>query len=297
MKCMKKFLILAVTVLVSVSCFNKIHKDESYVSEFAGMMTTINTATQASYEDAAMIRIIQQKLTLPEVDIDLNNVKFVAMMPDVNMTLKNLAFSIYTSDDENDPLLGYYKISYKSVVPYVGEVPREDYTMHNFTAYIGDRTINIDFDVNFGGQIYHAAFRLDENDEKPAYWSKNYKVEAQTTGGMAPFVDEATIEVEQLLASSTLLTMNLNSIRFNPMMPDVNFTLINVPFYTKDELTTRFVDVETIIPIDGNGNPMASYAMDNVKGQFDDGMMSLSFDMEMGGMTYKVMLGSVKMDM
>lgn len=291
---MKKFLMIAVTMLVSVSCLNGFKSDDSYTSEFVGVMTTVNTSTQSSYEDAATIRIIQEKLTVPEVDIELNGVRFVSPMPEVNFTLKDLAFSIYTSDDENDPLLGYYKISYMSVIPYVGDVPREDYTMHNFIAYIGDRTINIDFDVNFGGQVYHAAFRLDEEKEEEAYWSQSYMANMQVVGGGSTYTNDAMVYVEQWSKSKPQLTIELYYVKFSSMMPETKFTMLNIPFYTIDGSEARIVEVETVVPIDVNGNPNAEYAMDNVRGRFEDALLSLSFDVVLGGTTYKVSFGAAK---
>lgn len=289
---MKKILMIAATMLVSVSCLNGFKSDDSYTSEFVGVMTTVNTSTQSSYEDDTTIRLIQEKLTVPEVDIELNGVRFVAQMPDVNFTLKDLAFSIYTSDDENDPLLGYYKISYKSVIPYVGDVPREDYTMHNFVAYIGDRTINIDFDVKFGEHTYHAAFRLDEPTEEEAYWSRSYAANMQVVGGGSTFTNEPMVYVEQWSKTKQQLTIELYYVKFSPMMPETTFTMLNIPFYTTETSTSRFVDVETVIPVDAEGNPKAEYAMDNVKGRFDDNLLSLTFDVTLGGTTYKMSLGA-----
>lgn len=288
MKTMKKILMIAVTMFVSVACLNPDGYDNSYTSEFVGMMTTVNTSTQSAYEDPTTVRIIQEKLTIPEVDIEINDVKFVPMMPDVNFTIEDLAFSVYTSDDVNDPLLGFYKINYMSVVPKVGGVAREDYTMHNFIAYIGDQTINIDFDVNFGGAVYHAAFRLADNADE-AEWESSYEVVASTVGAGATFTDDATVTAVQE-SKLELLTITLNNIRFNQMMPEVNFTLLNIPFDMVGDSKTRNVEVETVIPIVGS-NPMPTYAMDNLRGTFDEnGGCSLSFEITLGGATYNVTL-------
>ncbi len=158
MKKILKMLVALVAIVVTVSCMDESEGNTTWQKRFDGVMTTTNTDSGEAYEDKASVIIYQGDITEPYMNITIEGVRFVPMMPDVDFLIENVQFSLSPTDDPNDPLYHAWVFNAESVVPKVGNVPREEYTMYNFQGNLTDNAVRIDFDVNFRGVIYHASF-------------------------------------------------------------------------------------------------------------------------------------------
>lgn len=158
MKKILKMLVALVAIVVTVSCMDESEGNTTWQKRFDGVMTTTNTDSGDVSEDNASVIIYQGDITEPYMNITIEGVRFVPMMPDVDFLVENVQFSLSPTDDPNDPLYHAWVFNMGSVVPKVGNVPREEYTMYNFQGNLTDNAVRIDFDVNFRGVIYHASF-------------------------------------------------------------------------------------------------------------------------------------------
>ena len=166
---MKKFILIAAALFAAIAC-NTDQNTNSWSKSIDGNMITVNTSTGVEYTDNATVTVEMKDITKPYFDLKIEGVKFVPMMPDVNFLISAVPFKLYASDDTNDPLYGSWAVAEEAIVPTVGGVSREEYTLYNFRASIFDDGVTLDFDVNFGGVIFHARFgkneTLQEVDDK-----------------------------------------------------------------------------------------------------------------------------------
>ena len=250
---MKKIIFALLALVATAACTpGGESKTDSWSKSIEDNMVTVNTVTNAEYTDNATVTIEMKDITKPYVTLKIEGIKFVAMMPDVNFELTDLPFTIYASDDANDPLYGSWIINQSAVVPTVGGVAREEYTMHNFKGNISDNGVVIEFDVNFGGSIYHATFGKNQAVQN---WDADFKATAiiVTNPGQdaTSTTEELTISFSQENLSKQIVDIVVKDIRFVPQMPEVTFTLKSVPFSYSENGSQRLFNVATIVPFVG----------------------------------------------
>ena len=275
---MKKIILIAAALFAAIAC-NTDQNTNSWSKSIDGNMITVNTSTGVEYTDNATVTVEMKDITKPYVTLKIEGIKFVAMMPDVNFELTDLPFTIYASDDANDPLYGSWIINQSAVVPTVGGVAREEYTMHNFKGNISDNGVVIEFDVNFGGSIYHATF--GKNDALQS-WEAEYKATADVvlnpgTEGAMTSSDETLVSFAQANLSKQVVNITFKDFRFVAMMPEITFTLKDVPFSFSEDGTQRLFNVASIVPTIGE-EKFDQYTMTNFTGSVTNNNVMLSCD-------------------
>ena len=277
---MKKLLILATVLLAAVSCSLNEKYSNSWSKTFDGDVVTTNVESGAAYTDNSSVVVEMKDITKPYINLSIEGIKFVAMMPDVNFLLSNVPFKLYASNDKNDPLYGSWTINEKSIVPTVGGVAREEYTMHNFIGSISDYGVVLDFDVNFGGVIYHATF--GKNDALQT-WEAAYTSAAIVTlnpgDSSTSYSDDITLIISQANFSKQVANITFKDFRFVPQMPEITMTLTDVPFVFSDDGTQRMFNVASIVPKVG-GEQYPQYTMSNITGSATNNSVMLNFDIE-----------------
>lgn len=276
---MKKLIFAAVSLLMVTACMDSESNSNSWSRTISGDMITLNTETNVSYTDNASVTVEVKDITKPYINLLIEGVKFVPMMPDVNFLVSDIQFKLYPSNDTNDPLYGSWIFNEKSVVPTVGGVPREEYTMLNFVGSISDNGVVVDFDVNFGGAIYHATF--GKNDAVQT-WEAEYKATADVvlnpgTEGAMTSTDETLVSFAQANLSKQVANITFKDFRFVAMMPEITFTLKDVPFSFSEDGTQRLFNVASIVPAIGD-EKFDQYTMTNFTGTVTNNNVMLSCD-------------------
>ena len=270
---------MAVSLLMVTACLDISQKNNSWSRTISGDMITVNTETSVSYTDNAAVTVEVKDITKPYINLLIEGVKFVPMMPDVNFLISDIQFKLYPSNDTNDPLYGSWIFNEKSVVPTVGGVPREEYTMLNFVGSISDNGVVVDFDVNFGGVIYHATF--GKNDAVQT-WEAEYKATADVVinpgaEGAMTSTDETLVSFAQANLSKQVVNITFKDFRFVAMMPEITFTLKDVPFSFSEDGSQRLFNVATIIPTVGD-QKYDQYTMTNFTGSVTNNNVMLNCD-------------------
>ena len=270
---MKKFLIIAAAFFAAVACTTD-DNTNTWSKSIDGNMTTTNTSTGEEYIDNATVTVEMKDITKPYFNLLIEGVKFVPMMPDVNFLISDIQFTIYPSDDTNDPLYGSWVFNQSSVVPTVGGVPREEYTMLNFKGSISDYGYVVEFDVNFGGSLYHASFgKIDVVQTWEAAYDAVATVVINPGENSTYSEDEFTISFAQANLSKQVVDITL---RFVEVMPEVTVVLKNVPFSYSDDGSQRLFNVATITPtVDGQA---MEYTITNLTGNVSKGAVLLDCD-------------------
>lgn len=290
---MKKLILMAVSLLMATACLSSTEKNNSWSKSISGDMVTTNKESGVAYTDNAIVTVEMKDITKPYVNIGIEGVKFVPMMPDVNFLVSDIQFKLYNSNDINDPLYGSWVFNEKAIVPTVGGVPREEYTMLNFVGSISDHGVVIDFEVNFGGVIYHATFgRNDALQTWEAEYTANAIVAINPGEGSTSSDDELTLSFFQANLSKQVTNITFKDFRFVPMMPEITFTLADVPFSFSEDGTQRMFNVATIVPTIGE-QKYEQYTMTNFTGTVSNNSVMLSCDI--ASMNARVTLtGSIK---
>ena len=274
---MKNFVLVAAMLFAAIAC-TTIEKTNSWSKSIDSNMVTTNNSTGEEYVDNATVTLEMKDITKPYFNLSIEGVKFVPMMPDVNFLISDVPFKIYASDDVNDPLYGSWVFNLTSVVPTVGGVAREEYTMHNFKGSISDYGMVVDFDVNFGGQIYHASFGKIEVVQT---WEAAFDAIATVVlnpGENSTFQDdEFKISFEQANLSKQVVDITLEGLRFVEQMPEISMQLKNVPFSYSEDGSQRLFNVATIIPTVG-GEPMPQYTISSLTGSVSKSALLLDCD-------------------
>ena len=277
-KSMKKFIFVAVALLMATACISKDDRSNSWSSTISDNMVTTNVSSGEAYTDAAVVVVEIKDITKPYINLTIEGVRFVPMMPDVNFVIENIAFKLYTSDDKNDPLYGAWVLSEASVVPTVGGVPREEYTMLNFYGTVSNAGLVLDFDVNFGGVIYHATFGKNEALQT---WNAEYAATAIVAlnpgESSTSTTDELTIQFAQANLSKQVVDITVKDLRFVPQMPEVVFVLKDVPFSYSEDGTRRLFNVASVVP-QVNGTSYEQYTMSTIVGSVSNSSLTLDCD-------------------
>ncbi|MBQ8852864.1 MAG: hypothetical protein IJZ67_00995 [Alistipes sp.] len=276
---MKKLIFMAVALLMATACMDLENKNNSWSRTISGDMVTTNTESGVAYTDNASVTVEVKDITKPYINLLIEGVKFVPMMPDVNFLVSDIQFKLYPSNDTNDPLYGSWIFNEKSVVPTVGGVPREEYTMLNLIGSISDNGVVVDFDVNFGGVVYHATF--GRNDALQT-WEAEYNATADVVinpgaEGAMTSTDQTLVSFAQGNLSKQVVNITFKDFRFVAMMPEITFTLTDVPFSYSEDGTQRLFNVASIVPTIGD-QKFEQYTMTNFTGSVTNNAVMLNCD-------------------
>ena len=276
---MKKILSIAAAILM-VACTAETQTN-TWSKSIEGNMVTVNTLTGSEYVDNAIVTVEMADITKPYFDLKIEGVKFVPMMPDVNFLISAVPFKLYASDDTNDPLYGSWVFNESAVVPTVGGVSREEYTMLNFKGSISDYGYVIDFDVNFGGTLYHASFgKLDAVQTWEASFTATATVVMNPGENSMVQEDEFTISFAQANLSKQVVDITLAGLKFVEQMPEITMEFKNVPFSYSEDGAQRLFNVATITPTVG-GEAVAEYTISNFTGSVSKSSVMLDCDIAM----------------
>ena len=274
---MKKIILIAAALFAAVAC-NTDQNTNSWSKSIDGNMITVNTSTGVEYTDNATVTVEMKDITKPYFNLSIEGVKFVPMMPDVNFLISDVPFKIYASDDVNDPLYGSWVFNQSAVIPTVGGVAREEYTMHNFKGSISDYGYVVEFDVNFGGSIYHASFgKIEVVQTWDATFDATAIVVLNPGDNSTYSEDEFKISFAQANLSKQVVDITLEGLRFVEQMPEITMQLRNVPFSYSDDGAQRQFNVAAVIPTVG-GEEMAQYTISNLTGSVSKSSISLNCD-------------------
>ena len=276
---MKRFLLIAAVLTMATACNSKVN-ETSWSKTISGDMTTTNAESGEDFVDTANVIIATSDITKPFLNINIEGVRFVAMMPEVNFELANVPFKLYPSDDRNDPLYGSWAVAEDAIVPTVGGVSREEYTLYNFRASIFDDGVTLDFDVNFGGVIFHARFGKNETLQS---WEAEFNASATIAINPGEQAMTSTDDLKVLFfqpnLSKQVATITFKDIRFVAMMPEITFVLKDVPFSYSEDGSSRLFNVATVVPTINNA-PMEQYTITQLRGTVTNSAMLLDFKME-----------------
>lgn len=274
---MKKFLFAALVLFMAVSC-SKATNNTSWTKSIQGNMVTANTQTGSAYTDNALVTVEMVDITKPYVNLNIEGVKFVPMMPDVNFFLADIPFKLYPSNDVNDPLYGSWVFELPSIVPTVGGVAREEYTMLNLKGSITDNGIVMEFDVNFGGVIYHATFGKNEDVKS---WEATFNATATVVinpgSESQSSTDEIVLSFKQANLSKQIVDITVSGLKFAAAMPEINLELTDVPFALSEDGTQRLFNVATVVP-QVDGQKMEQYTITNLTGTVANNSVMLDCD-------------------
>lgn len=274
---MKKIILIAAALFAAIAC-NTDQNTNSWSKSIDGNMITVNTSTGVEYTDNATVTVEMKDITKPYFNLSIEGVKFVPMMPDVNFLISDVPFKIYASDDVNDPLYGSWVFNQSAVIPTVGGVAREEYTMHNFKGSISDYGYVVEFDVNFGGSIYHASFgKIEVVQTWDATFDATAIVVLNPGENSTYSEDEFKISFAQANLSKQVVDITLEGLRFVEQMPEITMQLRNVPFSYSDDGAQRQFNVAAVIPTVG-GEEMAQYTISNLTGSVSKSSISLNCD-------------------
>lgn len=274
---MKKIILIATALIAAIAC-NTDQNTNSWSKSIDGNMITVNTSTGVEYTDNATVTVEMKDITKPYFNLSIEGVKFVPMMPDVNFLISDVPFKIYASDDVNDPLYGSWVFNQSAVIPTVGGVAREEYTMHNFKGSISDYGYVVEFDVNFGGSIYHASFgKIEVVQTWDATFDATAIVVLNPGENSTYSEDEFKISFAQANLSKQVVDITLEGLRFVEQMPEITMQLRNVPFSYSDDGAQRLFNVAAVIPTVG-GEEMAQYTISNLTGSVSKSSISLNCD-------------------
>jgi hypothetical protein len=274
---MKKFILIATALIAAVACDTD-QNTNSWSKSIDGNMITVNSSTGVEYTDNATVTVEMKDITKPYFNLSIEGVKFVPMMPDVNFLISDVPFKIYASDDVNDPLYGSWVFNQSAVIPTVGGVAREEYTMHNFKGSISDYGYVVEFDVNFGGSIYHASFgKIEVVQTWDATFDATAIVVLNPGENSTYSEDEFKISFAQANLSKQVVDITLEGLRFVEQMPEITMQLRNVPFSYSDDGAQRLFNVAAVIPTVG-GEEMAQYTISNLTGSVSKSSISLNCD-------------------
>lgn len=274
---MKKIILIAAALFAAIACDTD-QNTNSWAKSIDGNMITVNTSTGVEYTDNATVTVEMKDITKPYFNLSIEGVKFVPMMPDVNFLISDVPFKIYASDDVNDPLYGSWVFNQSAVIPTVGGVAREEYTMHNFKGSISDYGYVVEFDVNFGGSIYHASFgKIEVVQTWDATFDATAIVVLNPGENSTYSEDEFKISFAQANLSKQVVDITLEGLRFVEQMPEITMQLRNVPFSYSDDGAQRLFNVAAVIPTVG-GEEMAQYTISNLTGSVSKSSISLNCD-------------------
>ena len=162
-------------------------------------------------------------------------------------------------------------------MPTVGGVAREEYTMLNFEGSISNYGIVLDFDVNFGGVLYHASFgKIEALQSWETAFEATASVIVNPGEGSTVTEDKFNITFKQENLSVQVVDITLEGLRFVEQMPEITMEFKNVAFSYSDDGSQRLFNVATITPtVDGQA---MEYTITNLTGNVSKGAVLLDCD-------------------
>lgn len=278
---MKKILFAIVALLIATSCERLFPSGNEYSWEkhFENTMVTTGGINVLPYEEETTVILISPDITEPVLNISIEGVRFVSMMPEVSFQLEGLTYKLYDNNgDDSDPLTGAWVITRASIVPKIGGIEREDWKILNFRATITN-TVTLEFDVDYAGDRYHATFGKRAEEE---IWEASHTLDVRTASeALGTFDDEATATFVQSDLNVSKFDITVEGIQFAAQMPKaISFCLKEVSF---EEIThnewgkVKSFDIASIVP-HINGEPDESYTFTNVKGIVSDSHVDITMN-------------------
>lgn len=267
---MKKILFAIVALLITTSCDNLFpsgseHSWTKYV--YGTMVTTGGMNALLPCEEETTVILASPDITEPVVNITIEGVRFVPMMPEASFLLEGLTYKLYDNNGDNtDPLTGAWVITRASIVPKIGGIEREDWKLLNFRATITN-TIVLEFDVDYYGDRYHASFGKLASEE---VWEASHNLDVRTASeALGAFDDEASVTFVQSDLNTRKFDITVEDIQFAAQMPksitfclkDVSFVEINHNEWGK----VKSFNVPSIVPLI-NDEPNEAYTFTDVRG-------------------------------
>ena len=153
---MKKilFLIGALALMVSVSCFPESGGGRSSSAKFNGTWTVVNTESDETAVQKEDVTIVVEILDASNklMNITFNNISFAPGMPKITMTVSDIAFTPTIAEDGKSQ---NFVFEQEGVVPTVGNTPYENYKIKVFRGEIG-KQVNIELELE--SMTYTATF-------------------------------------------------------------------------------------------------------------------------------------------
>ena len=130
---------------------------QSWNKNIVGDFTTSDAEGNSIYVDEAVKSTVYLGDVLEKsFDLKISGVQFVQNMPLMNIDLPGIPFTSDASDSE--PLSGTWTILPCTIVPTIGGVAYEQYTMTNFQGTIDENDFEFSFNIQYDGQTYTVTY-------------------------------------------------------------------------------------------------------------------------------------------
>lgn len=130
---------------------------QSWNKNIVGDFTTSDAEGNSIYVDEAVKSTVYLGDVLEKsFDLKISGVQFVQNMPLMNIDLPGIPFTSDASDSE--PLSGTWNILPCTIVPTIGGVAYEQYTMTNFQGTIDENDFEFSFNIQYDGQTYTVTY-------------------------------------------------------------------------------------------------------------------------------------------
>ena len=159
---MKKLLVLCMAALIGcVSCLSGEGGGSATPDIYEGEYTTYvidrfgGEVVDTKYRGTTKFKVEIPDIMAGRLDFTFLGVKFAALMPhELEIKVPSLPYTV----EQNEEGV-CYKIDVAEVVPMIGDVEREDYTMRNVKATIGTDTTFV-FELKKDDKIYRVVFQV-----------------------------------------------------------------------------------------------------------------------------------------
>lgn len=251
-------------------------------NKYVGVAVTTSESTDP-YECNASASVKVSGTGTLAVDITMEGMKFSSAMP---MAITFVARGIEGTLSEEDRK---YHFSSSTVVPEIGGVPTEQFTMSNFAGVFDEYNFKLEFDITISSVDYHVLY---DTTIPPSY--SYYGESTTTSSSTVPFQSEASAKIElNSLGSPFTVDVTMEGMKFSSSMPmAITFRVKNVNCVISEEDKKSHFSLSSVVPEIG-GIPSESYTMRNFKGVFDDAGYTLEFDFTMSSVEYHVKYESV----
>lgn len=157
---MRKIFIALTAILLLISCMNNTN-DNSWEKSMTGVFRTSCTDDPSiePFTSDGTVSVHMDFNRYNTVQMILSGVKFSPMMPAINFALQNVTYTVGEDDDT-------WTFNAKNLVPYVGGVPREDYTLQQFKGQMTSNTMSLDFSIETHEKTYNVRFTHDKAEEE-----------------------------------------------------------------------------------------------------------------------------------
>lgn len=158
---MKKFLLFGICAILGLtSCLSGGNGGGSVTPEgYEGHYTTYvidgfnGKVIDQQYDGKTKIRVDFPDIIAGELDFTFLGVKFVALMPELEIKVPSLPYDAERNADGTYT----YKVDVAEAVPMIGDAERNDYMMRNIKASIS-KHIEFQFELQKREKIYRVVF-------------------------------------------------------------------------------------------------------------------------------------------